>query len=105
MIILTDDAAKDFQAIAEAARQREGAAKGEQIIDKIVKAAQELAHTPQKGGRLRELVDLGNREYREIFSGPYRLVYRLVEQNIQVLLIADNRKDIRALLEQRLLRV
>lgn len=105
MIVLTYDAISDLKIIADGVRQRDGAGRCEQVIDKIVKAAQDLAHTPQMGGRIRELVDLGNREYREILAGPYRLVYRVVEQKIHIVLIADNRKDIRALLEQRLLRM
>ena len=43
------------------------------------------------------------REYREIFFRPYRIIYRVTENNVYVLLIADGRCDMQTLLQRRLL--
>jgi toxin ParE1/3/4 len=42
------------------------------------------------------------REYREIFFKPYRIIYRVLEHNVDVLLIADGRRDMQSLLQRRL---
>ena len=43
------------------------------------------------------------REFREIFSKPYRIIYRVMAEDVYVLLIADGRRDMQALLLRRLL--
>ena len=43
------------------------------------------------------------REYREIFFKPYRIIYRVMGDNVYVLVIADGRRDMQALLQRRLL--
>ena len=52
---------------------------------------------------LEEICDIGIREYREIFSRPYRIIYRAMKNNVYVLLIADGRRDMQTLLQRRLL--
>jgi toxin ParE1/3/4 len=46
---------------------------------------------------------LGIREYREVFFKPYRIIYRVVEKNVYIFLIADGRRDMQTLLQRRLL--
>ena len=46
---------------------------------------------------------LGILEYREIFFKPYRIIYRVMDKNVYVLLIADGRRDMQTLLQKRLL--
>ena len=50
-----------------------------------------------------ELRALGIKQYREIFFKPYRLIYQVLDQRVYVMLIADGRRDMQALLERRLL--
>ena len=66
---------------------------------------QALFAFPQRGSYLRELLDLGVREYREVFFKPYRILYHVLEDGVYVMVIADGRRDMRALLQRRLLRV
>ena len=63
-----------------------------------------LADSPHRGSCPKELLDLGIRDYREVFFKPYRIIYREIEDDVYVLVIADGRRDMRALLERRLLR-
>jgi len=58
---------------------------------------------PQRGAYTRELLALGIREYREIFFKPYRIIYRVVGKRVYVFLIADGRRDLQKVLQQRLL--
>ena len=52
---------------------------------------------------LKELLALGIREYHEIFFKPYRIIYRVIDKNVHILLIADGRRDMQTLLQRRLL--
>ena len=42
-------------------------------------------------------------KYREIFFKPYRIIRRVMEDNVYVLVIADGRRDMQTLLQRRLL--
>ena len=37
------------------------------------------------------------------FFRPYRIIYRVIENNVYVLVIADGRRDMQSLLQRRLL--
>ena len=59
--------------------------------------------SPERGAYPKELVLLGIREYREVFFKPYRIIYRILDKNVYVLLIVDGRRDLQLLLQRRLL--
>jgi toxin ParE1/3/4 len=46
---------------------------------------------------------MGNRSFREVHRKPFRIVYRVVAREVLVLIVADGRRDMRALLARRLL--
>ena len=50
-----------------------------------------------------ELTALGIRVYRQVFFEPYRIIYRTDGPTVHVMLVADGRRDMQALLERRLL--
>ena len=62
-----------------------------------------LSESPERGAYPKELVLLGIREYREVFFKPYRIIYRILDKNVYVLLIVDGRRDMQLLLQRRLL--
>jgi prevent-host-death family protein len=75
------------------------------VLEKIEKAFASLTENPQRGAYPKELLALGLREYREIFFKPYRIIYRVMAENVYVLVVADGRRDMQALLQRRLLGV
>ena len=110
---LTDDAAQDLEQIFDYLSQHRAAHVLEQIeqdraahvLEQIEQAFQALSALPERGSCPRELLELGIREYREVFFKPYRIIYRVMGDDVYVLMIADGRRDMRALLQRRLLRV
>ncbi len=62
-----------------------------------------MSESPERGAYPKELLALGIRDYREIFFKPYRILYRVLDKNVYVLLIADGRRDMQSLLQRRLL--
>ena len=62
-----------------------------------------LSENPGRGAYPKELLAVGLREYREIFFKPYRIIYRVIAENVYVMVIADGRRDMQTLLQRRLL--
>ena len=102
---LTDDAVRDLEEIFDYVSRQNEPGRAEHVLDRIEGAFQALSAFPQRGSYPRELLDLGVREYREVFFKPYRIIYRVMEDGVYVMVIADGRRDMRALLQRRLLRV
>jgi len=75
------------------------------VLDRIQKVIDTLATFPERGSYPKELLAVGIREYRRTFFKPYRVIYRIIGQDVYVYvyLIADGRRDMQALLERRLL--
>jgi len=101
---LTDDAARDLEEIFDYVSRRDAPSRAERVLDRIEEAVQALSAFPERGSYPRELLDLGVREYREVFFKPYRIIYRVMDDGVYVMVIADGRRDMRALLERRLFR-
>ena len=103
LVQLTDDAMRDLEEICDYIDQQGEPGRVDSVLEQIEKAFSSLAEYPERGNYPAELLDLGIREYREIFSKPYRIIYRVMENNVYVLLIADGRRDMQTLLQRRLL--
>ena len=101
----TDDAACDLEEIVDYLSRRDAPGRAEHVLERIEHAFHALAAFPERSSRPRELLDLGIREYREVFFKPYRIIYRVIGDGVYVLVIADGRRDMRASLQRRLLHV
>ncbi|MDE0480340.1 MAG: type II toxin-antitoxin system RelE/ParE family toxin [Gammaproteobacteria bacterium] len=102
---LTDAAAGDVGDIWEYIGKHDSQGAADHVLTRFEEAFSSLSEQPSRGTFPKELLELGLREYREIFFKPYRIIFRLQDDIVYVLAIADGRRDMRALLERRLLRV
>ncbi len=102
-VLLTDDTVRDLEQICDYIDRHDSPARGDYVLKRIERAFQSLAEHPQRGNHPRELLDIGIREYREVFFKPYRIIYRVLEDRVYVLLIVDGRRDMQTLLQWRLL--
>ena len=103
-VLLTDDAAQDLSDLYDFISRHDAPEKADYVLTQIEGAFSSLSESPERGAYPKELLAVGIREYREIFFKPYRIIYRIIERNIYVLLIADGRRDMQTLLQWRLLR-
>lgn len=102
-VFLTDDAARDLEQIYDYIEKHDAPSKADYVLGKIEKAFSSLQEDPNRGAYPKELSTLGIKEYREILFKPYRIIYRVQEHRVNVLLIVDGRRDMQTLLERRLL--
>ena len=102
-VILTEHALLDLDDIAHYIARHDTPEKAEQVARHLEKAFSSLAALPNRGNHPRELLAMGNRAFREVHYKPYRIIYRVLDRKVVVLIIADGRRDMRALLARRLL--
>jgi toxin ParE1/3/4 len=102
-IWLTSDAADDLSELYAWLSRHDSPQKADYVLGKIEKAFAGLSELPDRGAYPKELLELGIREFREIFFKPYRIIYRVVGKNVYVLLIVDGRRDMQSVLQRRLL--
>ena len=102
-VFLIRDAVSDLEELDEYLATGESAKKADYVLNKIEAVLQRLAESTERGRRSRELLALGLDDYRQVFFNPYRIIYTLRHNDVYVLLIADGRRDIKTLLQNRLL--
>src|ERR1700759_3605679 len=59
---------------------------------------------PQSGYVPAELSDFGGLNFREVLSGQNRVIYEVRDDTICIHVVTDTRRDLRTLLQKRLLR-
>jgi len=72
------------------------------ILKKIKTRVQELYHTPNRCRVVPELQDQGINQYREMLISPWRVVFRIADSKVFVVLVFDSRRDIEDVLLKRL---
>jgi len=88
-VYLTDDAARDLEDLDDYIERHDVQGKEDYVLDQIKNAFTSLTENPHCCIYPRELSAIGIQEYREIFFKPYRFVYRVLDRNVYVVLIAD----------------
>jgi toxin ParE1/3/4 len=102
-VFLTDDAARDLEDLYDFIEKHDAPGKADHVLERIEKGFTSLSENPQRGTYPKELLAIGLREYREIYFKPYRIIYRVTAETVYVMVIADGRRDMQALLQRRLL--
>jgi len=102
-VLLTNDATCDLNELYDFIAVNDSPGKADYVLEQIEKTFSTLSEFPERGVYPKELLKLGIREYREIFFKPYRIIYRVMDKNVFVLLIVDGRRDMQSLLQRRLL--
>lgn len=103
VVLLTNDAARDLEEIYDYIALHDSPKKADYVLERIDGVFSSLSEFPERGVYPKELLALGIREFREIFFKPYRIIYRVMDNIVYVLLIVDGRRDMQSLLQWRLL--
>lgn len=101
--LLTEDAVQDLRDLHDVILEKDGPGREDYVLSSIESRILQLENHPERGNHPKELLDLGIKEYRQIYFKPYRAIYRAHDRKVVVYLIADGRRDMQALLQRRLL--
>jgi toxin ParE1/3/4 len=102
-VLLTHDAARDIEDLYDYIVLHDAPPKADYVLAQMEKALSRLSKFSKRGAYPKELLALGIHEYREIFFKPYRIIYRIIDSKVYVLMIADGRRDMQTLLQRRLI--
>jgi toxin ParE1/3/4 len=103
-VLLTEDAETDFHELYDYIAHFDSVRSADHILERLLEVADTLAAEPQRGSIPKELRALGLNEYRQVFFKPYRIVYRIHDEQVVIYLITDGRRNMQTLLSRRLLR-
>ncbi len=102
-VLLTAGAEKDLESICDYIAEFDCQANADYVLERLLAVVENLASFPERGSFPKELIALGIREYRQMTFKPYRVVYRVIGQQVGIYVIADGRRDMQSLLARRLL--
>lgn len=100
---ITQGAEDDLDALHDYLAVHRSPAEADALLEALLARIETLERFPERGVVPKELAALGMREFRQLLLAPYRLIYRVAGKNVYIMLVADGRRDMRALLERRLL--
>lgn len=101
-VALTLHARQDIADISAYIAQKNALSVADQVLDRILEIIGDLETMPERGRQPPELAALGVGSYRERFLKPYRIIYKVDGAVVLVVLVADGRRDMQALLLRRL---
>ena len=102
-VFFTGYAQRDLEDLYEYVAIHDSQVKADFLLNRIEQKISELSSLPERGTQIHELRMIGIKEYREIFFKPYRIIYRIIGKSVYIYLLADGRRDMITLLQQRLL--
>ncbi|MBO9711425.1 type II toxin-antitoxin system RelE/ParE family toxin [Sphingomonas sp.] len=102
-IQITALAEADLQGIRDYLVEHDAREAANKLIDALMERAASLETFPLRGSIPAEAEAGGRLNVRQLVLPPYRLIYTVAGTMVTVQLIADGRRDLRALLQQRLL--
>ncbi|HTJ29960.1 MAG TPA: type II toxin-antitoxin system RelE/ParE family toxin [Acidobacteriaceae bacterium] len=93
---------RDIEEIVDWIADHDALEKARHVLERILNAAEKIAQRPHGGTRPKELpADLGG-EIRQVYFKPYRIVYRVSDEEIVIHLVVDGRRSLQSLLWRRL---
>ena len=98
------EAERDMADILAYLRSRAGAEVARALLEKFEHACLFLDVSPERGHAVPELDGLGMTAFREIHVYAYRMIYEINGRDVYVHALLDGRRELRQLLERRLLR-
>jgi addiction module RelE/StbE family toxin len=74
------------------------------VMDRIKAKIFSLSTFPEKGHWVPELLAQNIKEYREIIEQPWRIIYKLQNEEVKILTVIDGRRNVQDILIQKLLK-
>lgn len=101
---LTANARGDLSGIGEYIEASVSRERALQVMRSLRSVMATLSEMPSRGAVVNEARDIGLAGFREIHFKPYRIIYEVTDDAVVVHMIADGRRNMRAMLLHRLLR-
>lgn len=97
-----DGALSDLDEIASFMTEVRGRDEAAALVTALLDRAQTLGTFPRRGAVPKEMPELDEVDFRQIVHKQYRIIYLVTGSTVRVAMIADGRRDMPALLRERL---
>jgi toxin ParE1/3/4 len=104
-VVFLPGAEQDLRDIRHHVLKKFGAQAWADTLARLRATADTLKAFPLSGAVPDELADLGSERYRQLISGKNRVIYEVTAELVYIHIVCDVRRDLRRLLNRRLLRV
>jgi len=74
------------------------------ILKKVEDRINSLKHFPERGGYVPELLKNNIKDYRQLIESPWRIIYKIDKDIVNVLIIIDSRRNTQDILIERLIK-
>jgi toxin ParE1/3/4 len=74
------------------------------VLKKIEDRINTLNHFPERGGYVPELLRKNIKDYRQLIESPWRIIYKIDKNIVNVLIIIDSRRNTQDILLERLIK-
>ena len=98
------EADQDITGIFEYLLQAAGLEVAKQLVNTLDETLQSLAALPRRGKYPPELQAEGITLFREVQCYPWRIFYRIMDEDVWVVAVLDGRRNVGTLLAERLVR-
>ena len=92
-VVWTAGARADFDILIQHLIDTESAV-AEKTFENLLAQADSLVFAPERGRKVPELLSLGVGNVREIFYKPWRIIYRISENEVRILMVMDGRRNL-----------
>jgi len=103
-VIISFVAEKDILDIYDYIAKKDSVQNAEYVLDNLESLILSLEESPERGHYPPELSIQGIKEFKEVIFKPYRAIYEIIGSKVIVHLCVDGRRDMKTLLERRLIR-
>ena len=101
-VVWTGVALRDIESIVNYL-VAEASGRSESIVERIIARGEALETLPERGRTPPELRAINDRTWREVQESPWRLLYRISGQTVEIHGVLDSRRSLADILMERLL--
>jgi toxin ParE1/3/4 len=102
-VLIAEVAEADLEALYDFVCETRSVEVADALLDKIQEIVGTLTTFPERGSCPIELLEIGTSEIRQLLQWPYRVIYEINGTVVEVFAVVDGRRDMRTLLQSRLL--
>ena len=103
-VLFTFQSRQDLFEIYKYVAWNDSTAKADKLKNQLKLKCLSLVEFPNRGHKLPELEYSESNDYLEIHYKPYRIIYKIIDKTVFIYCILDGRRDLKDLLNKRLLR-
>lgn len=103
IIIWSQDASDDLFDIIDYIKNKSGKIMAHDIYTRIINQIESIDSFPESGRIIPELMAIGIRDLRELIESPWRILYRITSNEIQIISVIDGKRNVEEILYKKII--